>query len=70
MTIKQNEWTKATASGDGGSVEVMFLPGVSDDGGTVLVRDGKRTDGPRLAFNRAEWLAFLAGVTDREFDLS
>ena len=45
-------------------VEVEGLPE-----GWVAVRDSKDPDGPVLRFNPAEWLAFLAGVRDGEFDL-
>lgn len=34
----------------------------------ILVRDTKIDDGPVLAFTRAEWTAFLAGVRAGEFD--
>jgi hypothetical protein len=61
-------WTKAKASGgNGGScVEVMRRP---DDG--VLVRDTKdQGEGPILSFTKDEWLAFLDGASNGEFDLS
>jgi len=44
-------------------VEVADLP----DGGAA-VRDSKDPDGPKLVFTRAEWVAFLGGVKDGEFD--
>jgi hypothetical protein len=34
----------------------------------VLVRDSKDPGGPRLRFDRAEWVAFVAGVRAGEFD--
>ena len=56
-------WRKASASGSTGCIEVAPLP----DGG-IAVRDSKKPAGPVLSFNRHEWLSFLAGVTDGEFD--
>lgn len=61
-------WTKAKASGDNGGscVEVMRR---SDN--SVLVRDTKdHGKGPVLSFTRDEWLAFLNGASNGEFDLS
>jgi hypothetical protein len=66
--LRVGEWTKARASGgNGGScVEVMRR----SDGG-VLVRDTKdHGEGPVLSFTRDEWLAFLGGASNGEFDLS
>ena len=36
--------------------------------GQVLVRDGKHIEGPVLRFTAGEWLAFLGGVRNGEFD--
>jgi predicted secreted Zn-dependent protease len=55
-------WRKARASAEGNCVEV------ATDNGRILIRDSKDPDGPRLAFSRAEWSAFLAGVKSHEFD--
>ncbi|NUO58316.1 MAG: DUF397 domain-containing protein [Hamadaea sp.] len=55
-------WRRARRCGDGACVEVAVL----DD--EVLVRDSKDPQGPVLRFSRAEWLAFLAGVREGEFD--
>ncbi|MFC5823073.1 DUF397 domain-containing protein [Nonomuraea insulae] len=66
--LRVDVWTKAKASGgNGGScVEVMRR---SDD--SVLVRDTKEHGkGPVLSFTRDEWLAFLNGASNGEFDLS
>jgi Domain of unknown function (DUF397) len=47
-----------------GSVEVDALP----DGG-VFVRAGTdEHDGPVLTFTREEWVAFVAGIKNGEFD--
>jgi hypothetical protein len=59
-------WHKSTRSGGNGGdcVEVAVnLPGI------VAVRDTKDRGGAALIFTRAEWLAFLGGVRDGEFDL-
>lgn len=58
-------WHKSSYSnGNGGNncVEVSFRDGA------IEVRDSKHRDGPTLTFTSAEWLAFLAGVCDGEFD--
>ena len=57
------DWRKASASGANGCVEVAPLP----DGG-VAVRDSKTVTGPVLAFTAHEWVSFLDGVTNGEFD--
>lgn len=38
------------------------------ESGTILVRDSKNPDGPVLAFDSAEWDAFVKGVRAGEFD--
>lgn len=58
-------WHKSSHSGkaDGGCVEVGTVPGL------VGVRDTKLgAASPVLAFARAEWTTFLAGVKAGEFD--
>ena len=60
------DWHKSTRSGGNGGdcVEVAVnLPGI------VAVRDTKDRAAGALVFTDAEWLAFLAGVRDGEFDL-
>jgi hypothetical protein len=34
----------------------------------VLIGDSKDPDGPVLAYNRAEWKAFVEGVRQGDFD--
>lgn len=53
---------KATASGDNGSCVQ-----VARDDETVVLRDSKDPDGPRLRFTPEEWAAFLDGVRKNEF---
>jgi hypothetical protein len=48
---------------NGQCVEVADVP----DG--MLVRDSKNPTGPVLEFNRLEWIAFIEGVKNGEFDL-
>ena len=60
-------WRKSSYSnGNGGSncVEVALRADA------VAVRDSKDRDGPVLTFTPAEWLAFLSGVQDGEFDIN
>ncbi|GEL19164.1 DUF397 domain-containing protein [Pseudonocardia asaccharolytica] len=38
--------------------------------GTMLVRDSKNREQEPLTFSRAEWVAFVAGVKNGEFDPS
>jgi hypothetical protein len=60
-------WKKSSRSnGNGGSncVEVAQL------GAAVAVRDSKNPTGPALVFTRPEWVAFVGGVRDGEFDLA
>lgn len=50
-------------NGSGACVEVAALP----QGGRAI-RDSKDRGGPILVFTSAEWVAFLSGVRDGEFD--
>ena len=73
-------WQKASRCTAGECVEVKFAKSErSNPSGNcvevgrcgcdmVHVRDSKDKDGPRLAFTRAEWDVFVAGVKDGEFD--
>ena len=57
-------WRKSTRSGNSGAcVEVADL----SDGGRA-VRDSKDKDGPVLRFTAREWVAFIGGAKDGEFD--
>lgn len=56
-------WRKATASANGGCVEVAPLPA-----GGVAVRDSKDPHGPVLRYTPREWTAFLDGIRNGEFD--
>ena len=55
-------WRKSSASETGGCVEVALMEQ------SVVVRDSKDPSGPMLTFSLPEWVAFLAGVRNGEFD--
>ena len=55
--MKPGTWNKSSHSGyNGDCVEA------TEDEGSVLVRDSKDPDGPKLAFTPAAWRAFLASL--------
>jgi hypothetical protein len=58
-------WRKSSRSGPNcdNCVEVAFV------GGAVAVRDSKNPTGPALIFTPDEWIAFVGGTRDGEFDL-
>jgi hypothetical protein len=57
------QWRKATASESNGCVELAPLPN-----GGVALRDSKNEHGPVLSFTRHEWVSFLDGMANGEFD--
>jgi Domain of unknown function (DUF397) len=57
-------WIRSRACSASGCVEVAQLPG-----GRVALRDSKDVQRPAHVFDAAEWLAFIAGVKNGEFDL-
>ncbi|MEY9859904.1 hypothetical protein ABH935_005538 [Catenulispora sp. GAS73] len=66
MQIDQSEarWVKSSASnGNGSCVETTSVR--TDE---ILVRNSRDREGPVLAFTKAEWIAFVAGVKAGEFD--
>ncbi|TQS40502.1 DUF397 domain-containing protein [Cryptosporangium phraense] len=52
-------WKKSTHSGTTNCVEVSAARG------SVVVRDSKRPDGPRLRVSAAAWDAFLSSLRTR-----
>ena len=57
-------WLKSSISyANGNCVEVASLPG-----GEIGVRNSRDSAGPVLKFTSEEWLAFLIGVRNGEFD--
>ena len=65
MEIEAKSWRKSSRSGpySDNCVEVAFT------GDAVAVRDSKNPAAAVLVFTPAEWLAFLGGAKDGEFDL-
>lgn len=57
--LERVEWRAAVPGGD---IEVGFV----DD--LIGMRSAQEPDGPVLVFTPAEWVAFLAGAKDGEFD--
>lgn len=58
-----SEWQKSSFSGQGGNCLEARL-----HDGNVQVRDSKDRDGTILTFTQREWVAFLQGVQNKEFD--
>ena len=58
-----SNWRKATASSTGGCVEIAPL-----GNGIVGVRDSKDRGGAVLRYTTREWIAFLTGAKQGEFD--
>ncbi|MBW8803405.1 MAG: DUF397 domain-containing protein [Catenulispora sp. 13_1_20CM_3_70_7] len=57
-------WTKASASsGNGACVEIASIR--PDE---IYVRNSRDPEGPVLRFTKQEWVAFVAGVKEGEFD--
>ncbi|MEU4214059.1 DUF397 domain-containing protein [Actinoplanes sp. NPDC026623] len=64
MDLSQAEWrTSSRSGGNGDCVEVA----ITDEG--VAVRDTKDRDKPPHIYTHSEWVAFVGGVKDGEFDL-
>jgi hypothetical protein len=57
-------FVKSSASGGDGCVEVAIHPRHG-----VVVRDSKDPGGAVLSFTDREWVAFVEGVRNGEFDL-
>jgi len=55
---------KADGCDSGTCVEVN-----RDVQGQVLIRDSKDQDGPILIFTNEEWITFIGGVKNGEFDV-
>ena len=66
VNLEGANWRKSTRSGpySDNCVEVAFV------GGAVALRDSKDKTGPVLLFSPEEWLAFVGGTKDGEFDLA
>jgi hypothetical protein len=55
-------WAKSRRCDTNACVEVALA---ADE---ILVRSSADTEGPVLRFTRAEWIAFIGGVRDGDFD--
>jgi hypothetical protein len=66
VNLEDAAWRKSTRSGpySDNCVEVAFV------GGAVALRDSKDRAGAVLLFTPEEWLAFVDGTKDGEFDLA
>jgi Domain of unknown function (DUF397) len=62
--LNNARWIRSRACSSDGCVEVAHLAH-----GAVALRDSKNTHLPAHVFDREEWVAFLAGVRNGEFDL-
>ncbi|MEU5546670.1 DUF397 domain-containing protein [Streptomyces sioyaensis] len=60
-TEREPNWAKSSYSSDEGG-ECVEVATASD---SVLIRDSKNPDGPRLAFAPAAWAGFLPYATAR-----
>jgi hypothetical protein len=56
-------WTKAASCAGGNCVQVA-----STGDGRVFIGDSKNVDGPVLSYTRDEWVAFLEGAKNGDFD--
>ena len=65
VNLDDAAWRKSTRSGpySDNCVEVAFV------GGAIALRDSKNRAGAVLLFTPEEWLAFVDGAKDGEFDL-
>lgn len=59
-------WRKSSYSGNGGSDCVEVASNLT---GSVLVRDSKDREGPRLALSDQAWSAFVEEIKQSEFGL-
>jgi hypothetical protein len=41
---------------------------VAANGDTILVGDSKNPSGPVLSYSRSEWISFVAGIRQGDFD--
>jgi hypothetical protein len=65
IDLAEARWRKSSRSGpySDNCVEVAFV------GGAVALRDSKNRQGAVLLFSPEEWLAFVSGTKNGEFDL-
>lgn len=63
------QWQTSTRSQSAGGQCVEAGP-LADGSGRVAVRHSRHPEGSVIVYTRAEWIAFLAGAKDGEFDFS
>lgn len=70
MDLARVTWRKSSHSGNGADcVEVAVVgPAKADAGRLFLIRDSKDPEGAVLAFDPAEWGAFVSSIKSGEFD--
>jgi Domain of unknown function (DUF397) len=61
--LGEAHWVRSRACSSDGCVEVAHLAD-----GSVALRDSKDVRKAAHVFDRNEWMAFIAGVKDGEFD--
>ncbi len=61
-SVSMPAWRKSSKCGNATCVEVAR---VGED--TYLIRDSKQPEAPALSFTKEEWVAFVDGVRDGEF---
>lgn len=62
-------WRTSTRSSSNGGQCVEAGP-LADGSGRVAVRHSRHPEGSLIVYTRAEWVAFLAGAKDGEFDFT
>ncbi|THV40192.1 DUF397 domain-containing protein [Glycomyces buryatensis] len=62
-------WRISSRSGSNGGQCVEAGP-LADGTGRVVVRHSHHPDGSLIVYTRAEWVAFLAGAKNGEFDFT
>jgi hypothetical protein len=63
MDLTAAAWRKSSLSNSNGCVETAVVDQ------QIAVRDSKDHGGPVLLFTRTEWIAFVGGVRNGEFDV-
>jgi hypothetical protein len=61
-TLRDLSWRVARSCNGGNCVRV------APSGEMILIGDSKDPDGSVLAYNRAEWTAFVEGIRQGDFD--
>ncbi|MQA25894.1 MAG: DUF397 domain-containing protein [Micromonosporaceae bacterium] len=62
------QWHISSRSTSGGGGDCVEAGPLGDGTGRVAVRHSKHPDGPCVIYTRTEWVAFVAGIKDGEFN--